>query len=104
MYCLAIVGIYPFVILFIYIFIGWRIFGGCYGSGSLLSILLLCISTDMACCVAMTLIASNAHLMLKLGVLNVVSIPSLEGVCVATLAHVVIRVREVFQALVANCR
>ena len=46
----------------------------------------------MACCVVMTLIASNAHLMLKLGVLNVVSIPSIEGVCVATLAHVVMTI------------
>ena len=54
---LANVGIYSFVIRFISWFVGTN---GCYngfvsiGSGSLLSILLLCIVLDIAYCMAMT--------------------------------------------------
>ena len=44
---------------------------------------------DIAYCMAMTLIASNVDLMLNLGILNVVSILSIKGMCVATLALVV---------------
>ncbi len=49
------------------------------GIGSLFSILLLCKIMDIACCMAMTLIASNVYLMLSLGILNLVSIFSIEG-------------------------
>ena len=62
-------------------------YGNCVsiGSGSLFSIFLLCRIMDIACCMAMTLIASNVYLMLSLGILNVVSILSIEGMCVAAL-------------------
>ena len=48
------------------------------GSGLLFSILLLCKIMDIACYMAMTLIASNVYLMLNLGILNIVSILSIE--------------------------
>ena len=58
------------------------------GSSSLFSILGLCIIMDIACCMTMTLIASYVSLMLSLRILNVVSILSIEGMCVVALAHV----------------
>ena len=73
---------------------------GCYGSwlsigsGSLFSILLLCRIMDIAHCMAMILISSNVYLMLSLGILNVVSILSIEGVCVATLAPAMMMISE----------
>ena len=59
----------------------WGCYGSCVsiGSGSLFSILLLCRIMDIAYCMAMTLISSNVYLMLSLGILNVVSIFSIEG-------------------------
>ena len=62
------------------------------GSGPLFSILLLCIIMDIACCMAMTLITSNVYLMLNLGILNVVSILSIEGMCVDALAPAVMTI------------
>ena len=56
------------------------------GSGSFFSILLLCKIIDIAYCMAMTLISSNVCLILNLGILNVSSILSIEGLCVAALA------------------
>ena len=56
------------------------------GIGSLFSILLLCKIMDMAYCIAMTLIASNVFLMLCLGILNVVSMLFIEGMCVARIS------------------
>ena len=47
---------------------------------------------DIAYCMATTLIASNVFLMLCLGVLNVVSMLSIEGICVAALAHVMMTI------------
>ena len=44
------------------------------GSGLLFSILILCKIMDIACCMAMPLIASHVYLMLNLGILDVVSI------------------------------
>ena len=66
----------------------WGCYGSCVsiGSGSLFSILLLCRIMNIACCMAMTLIASNVYLMLSLRILNVVSILSIEGMCVVALA------------------
>ena len=47
---------------------------------------------------AMTLIASNVFLMLCLGILNVVSILSMEGICVAALAPAVMTISgSIFQ-------
>ena len=70
------------------------------GSGSLFSILLLCKIMDIACCMAMTLIASSVYLMLSLRILNVVSMFSIEGMCVATLAPIVMTINEsTFQPL-----
>ena len=62
------------------------------GISSLFSILLLCKIMDIAYCMAMTLIASNVLLMLCLGILNGVSIFSIEGICVANLAPVVMTI------------
>ena len=62
------------------------------GSSSLFSILLLHRIMDITYCMAMTLISSNAYLMLSLGILNVVSILSIEGVCVATLGPIVMTI------------
>ena len=64
------------------------------GSGSLFSILLLRRIMDRACCMAMTLISSNVYLMLSLGILNVVSILSIERMCVAALAHAMMTISE----------
>ena len=64
------------------------------GSGLLFSILLLCKIMDIACYMAMTLIASNVYLMLNLGILNIVSILSIEWICIAVLAHVVMTTTE----------
>ena len=70
------------------------------GIGSLFSILLLCIIMDIAYYMAMTLIASNVFLILCLGILNVVSIFSIEGLCVATLAPAVMTISgSTFQPL-----
>ena len=74
-----------------YLMVG-ECFGSFYGScvssgiGSLFSILLLCINMDIAYCMVMTWIALNVFLMLCLRVLNVVSMLSIEGICVAALA------------------
>ena len=62
------------------------------GIGLLFSILLLCKIMDIAYCMVMTLIASNVFLMLGLGILNIVSMLSIEGICVATLAHAVMTI------------
>ena len=72
----------------------WGCYGSCVsiGSGSLFSILLLCRIMNIAYCMAMTLIASNVFLMLSFGILNVVSILSIEGMCVAALAPVVMTI------------
>ena len=81
---LANVGIYSIVVLIVYWLVGtWGCYGGCVsiGSGSLFSILFLCIIMDIAYYMAMTLISSNVYLMLSLWILNVVSIFSIEGVC-----------------------
>ena len=73
---------------------------GCYGScvfignGSLFSIFLLCRIMDMAYWMAMMLISSNVYLMLTLRILNVVSILSIEGVCVAALALAVMTINK----------
>ena len=73
------------------------------GIGSLFSILLLCRIMDIAYCIAMTLIASNVFLMLCLGVLNVVSMLSIEGICVAALAPAVMTISgSIFQPLLAK--
>ena len=64
------------------------------GSGSLFSILLLCRIMDIACCMAMTLIAANVYLMFNLWILNIVSILSIDGMCVAALAPVVMTITE----------
>ena len=64
------------------------------GSGSLFSILFLCRIMDIACCRAMTLIASNVYLMLSLGSSNVVSILFIEGICVVTLALAVMTISK----------
>ena len=78
---LASVGIYSFVIVIIYYLVGtWGCYGSCVfiGSGSLFSILLLSRILDIAYCMAMMLISSNVYLMLSLGILNVISILSIE--------------------------
>jgi hypothetical protein len=49
---------------------------------------------DKAHCMAMTLISSNVYSMLSLGTLNVISILSIEGICVAALAHAVMTINE----------
>ena len=59
------------------------------GSGSLLSILLLCRIIDIAYCMAIMLISSNVCLMFILGILNITSILFIEGICVAALAPTV---------------
>ena len=91
-------------------FIHWlaSVFENSYGScvssgiGSLFSILLLCKIMDIAYCMAMTLIASNVFLMLCLGILNVVSMLSIEGICVAALAPAVMTISgSVFQPSLA---
>ena len=64
------------------------------GSGLLFSILLLCRIMDIAYCMATTLISSNVYLMFSLGILNVVSILSIEGVCVVALALAVMTISE----------
>ena len=56
------------------------------GSGSLFSIFMLCKIMDIACCMAMTLIASNVYLKLNLWILNVFPILSIGGICVVALA------------------
>ena len=56
------------------------------GSGSLFFILLLCRIMDIAYCMAMTLISLTCILILSLRILNVVSILSIERVCVVALA------------------
>ena len=67
-----------------YLLVG-ECFGSFYGScvssgiGSLFSIFLLCMIMDIAYCLAVTIITSNVLLMLCLGVLNVVSMLSIEG-------------------------
>ena len=54
-------------------------------------------------CMAMTLIASNVYLMLNLGILNVVSILSIERICVVALAHVVMNTSgSTFQPLLTS--
>ena len=66
---------YYVLILIIYFLVGiWGCYVGCVfvGSGSLFSILLLCRTMNMACCMAMTLISSNVCLMLILGILNII--------------------------------
>ena len=93
---LASVGIYSFMILLIYWLVGtWGCYDGCVfiGSGLLFSILLLRGIMDIAYCMMMTLISSNVYLMLSLGILDVVSIPFIEGVRVAALALTVITIR-----------
>ena len=71
------------------------------GSGFfLVSVLLLCRVIDIAYCMAMTLISSNVCFMLSLGILNVVSILSIEGVCVVFLAPAVMTIsRSTFHPL-----
>ena len=64
------------------------------GSGSLFSILFLCRIMGIAYCMVMTLISSNVYLMLSLGILNVVSIFFIEGVCVVVLAPAVVTISE----------
>ena len=64
------------------------------GSGSLFSTLLLCRIIDIAYCMAMMLISSNVYSMLSLGTLRVISILSIEGICVAALAHAVMTINE----------
>ena len=49
---------------------------------------------DKTYCMMMTLISSNVYMMLSLGILNVVSIFSIEEVCVVTLAHAVMTISE----------
>jgi hypothetical protein len=49
---------------------------------------------DKAYCLAMTFISSNIYLMLSLGILNVVIILSIKGVCVVALAHAVMTLSE----------
>ena len=56
------------------------------GGGSLFSIILLCRIMDIAYCMMMTLISSNVYLRLSLGILNVISIFSIEGMYVVALA------------------
>ena len=63
------------------------------GSGSFLfSILLLCRIMDITYCIAMMLISSNVCLMFILGILNMISIFFIEGVCVAALAPAVMTI------------
>jgi hypothetical protein len=62
------------------------------GSGSLFSILLLCRIMDIAYCMAITLISSNVCLMFILGILNIISILFIEGVCVAAQAPAVMTI------------
>ena len=62
------------------------------GIGSLFSIILLCKITDIAYCMAMTLIASNVFLMLCLGILNIDSMLSIEGICVAAVTPAVMTI------------
>ena len=70
------------------------------GSGLLFSILLLCRIMDTTCWMAMMLIATNVYLILSLGILNVVSIFSIEGMCVVALALVVMIINgSTFQPL-----
>ena len=70
------------------------------GSGSLFSILLLCRIMDIAYCMAITLISSNVCLMFILGILNIISIIFIEGVCVAALVPAVITISgSIFQPL-----
>ena len=64
------------------------------GSGSLYSIIYLCRIMDMAYCMAMTLISSNVCLMFILGILNMISIFFIEGVCVVALAPAVMTINE----------
>ena len=66
----------------------WGCYGSCVfiGSGSLFSILHLCRTMDIAYRMAITLTASNVYLMLNLGILNVMSILSIKGMCVVALA------------------
>ena len=64
------------------------------GNSLLFSTLLLLSIMDKTYCMAMTLISSNVYLMLSLGILNVVSILSIEGVCVATLAPAMMMISE----------
>ena len=65
----------------------WGYYVGCVsvGSGPLFFILRLCRIMDMAYCMAMTLISSNVCLMFILGILNMILIFFIEGVCVAAL-------------------
>ena len=73
------------------------------GSGLLFSILPLCKILDIICCMAMTLITSNVYLMLSLGILRVVIILTIEGICVAALAPVVMTTsRSTFQPLLTT--
>jgi hypothetical protein len=70
------------------------------GSGSLFSILLLCRIMDIAYSMAITLISSNVCLMFILGILNIISIVFIEGVCVAALAPAVMTISgSTFQPL-----
>ena len=73
------------------------------GSSSLFSILLLYKIMDITCYMAMTLIASNIYLMLNLGILNVVSILSIEGMCVVALSPAVMSISgSTFQPLLTT--
>ena len=70
------------------------------GSGSLFSILLWCRIMDIAYCMAITLISSSVCLMFILGILNIISMLIIEGVCVAALAPAMMTIsRSTFQSL-----
>ena len=72
----------------------WGCYGGCVsiGSGLLFYIILLCRIMDITYCMAMTLISSSVYLMISLGILSVISILSIEGVCVVALAPTVMTI------------
>ena len=75
-----------FILLTSYFFISWQMFGVCFGdcmsigNALLYYVLLLCRIMDISYCTAMTLMSS------KIRISNVVSIFSIEGVCVAAMA------------------
>ena len=52
----------------------------------------LCRIMYIAYCMAMTLISSNVYLMLSLGILKVILILSIKGMCVDALAHAVMTI------------
>ena len=70
----------------------------CVGSDTLFFILLLCRIMDIAYCMAITLISSNVCLVFILGILNIISMLFIEGVCVAALAPTVMTI-STFQSL-----